>query len=295
MRFGLTTPIVTRHPANDAPWTEHAGPDELSEIAVAADRLGYHHVTCSEHVAIPTSAAPVRGARYYDPLATFGFLAARTTRLRFLTHVLVLPYHHPLEIAKRYGTLDRLSGGRLVLGVGVGTLAEEFALLDAPFDGRGARYEDALRALRAAFGAREPSYAGTHFRFHGHIVDPCGVQAHVPIWLGGRTPRSLRRALVFGDGWDPFGLSPEQLEAMLASARGWREWRERTTPFELVLSLEEKLDPTDAGERDRLTVLLERYRALGATTMNLRFRHASLAQYLAQLDAFATSVAPRFA
>ena len=292
MRFGLTTPIVTRHPANDAAWTEDAGPAELSKIALAADRLGYHHLTCSEHTAIPTSVAPVRGARYYDPLATFGFLAAQTTRLRFVTHVLVLPYHHPLEIAKRYGTLDRLSGGRLVLGVGVGTLAEEFALLGAPFEGRGALYEDALRALRAAFGTREPSYAGTHFRFGGQIVDPCGVQARIPIWLGGRTPRSLRRALVFGDGWDPFGLSLADLEAMLASARRWPEWR---TPFELVLSLEEKLDPTDAGERDRLLALLERYRGLGATTMNLRFRHASLAQYLAQLDAFATDVAPRFA
>ena len=292
MRFGLTTPIVTRHPANDAAWTEDAGPAELSQIAVAADRLGYHHLTCSEHTAIPTSVAPVRGARYYDPLATFGFLAAQTTRLRFVTHVLVLPYHHPLEIAKRYGTLDRLSGGRLVLGVGVGTLAEEFALLRAPFDGRGALYEDALRALRAAFGRREPSYAGTHFRFDGQIVDPCGVQARIPIWLGGRTLRSLRRALVFGDGWDPFGLSLAELERMLATARRWREWR---TPFELVLSLEEKLDPTDAGERDRLTALLERYRALGTTTMNLRFRHGSLVHYLEQLDAFATRVAPRFA
>jgi alkanesulfonate monooxygenase SsuD/methylene tetrahydromethanopterin reductase-like flavin-dependent oxidoreductase (luciferase family) len=204
----------------------------------------------------------------------------------------VLPYHHPLEIAKRYGTLDRLSGGRLVLGVGVGTLAEEFALLGAPFDGRGARYEDALRALRAAFGAREPSYAGTHFRFGGQIVDPCGVQARIPIWLGGRTLRSLRRALVFGDGWDPFGLSLAELETMLATARRWRAWR---TPFELVLSLEEKLDPTDAGERDRLLALLERYRALGATSMNLRFRHGSLVQYLEQLDAFATRIALRFA
>src|SRR5262245_54195915 len=161
MQLGLVTPIVTRQPQNDAPWTEAAGPGEIVRIAEAADRLGYHHLTCSEHVAIPAAVAPVRGSRYYDPLATFGFLAARTTRIRFVTHVLVLPYHHPLEIAKRYGTLDRFCGGRLVLGVGVGTLADEFELLGAEFPGRGARYEDALRALRASFGRAAPSYEGT--------------------------------------------------------------------------------------------------------------------------------------
>src|SRR5262249_14334147 len=143
MRFGLVTPVVTRHPAHDPPWAEDAGPAEIAAIAVAADRLGFHHVTCSEHVAIPSDVVAVRGGRYSHPLETFGFLAAQTTRVRFLTHVLVLGYHHPLAIAKRYGTLDRLSNGRLILGVGVGTLAEEFALLDAPFADRGARYEDA--------------------------------------------------------------------------------------------------------------------------------------------------------
>ena len=294
MRFGLVTPIVTRHPANDASWTEDAGPAELLEIAAAADRLGFHHLTCSEHVAIPAHVAPVRGARYYDPLATFGFLAARTTQIRLVTHVLVLGYHHPLEIAKRYGTLDRLSGGRLVLGVGVGTLAEEFALLDVPFAGRGARYEDALRALRAAFGRREPSYAGTHYRFADVLVDPCGVQPDVPIWLGGRTARSLRRALAFGDGWGPFGLGLEQLGALLAKARGSREWRERTRPFALVLPIDVQLDPLDPAERAQLAERSERYRALGTTVLNLRLRHRSLRHYLEQLDVVAREVAPRF-
>lgn len=295
MRFGLVTPIVTRHPQNDNPWTEQAGPEELTQIAVAADRLGYHHLTCSEHVAIPTAAAPIRGARYYDPLATFGFLAAHTTRIRFATHVLVLGYHHPLEIAKRYGTLDRLCGGRLILGVGVGTLAEEFVLLGAEFGGRGAIYEDALRALRAAFGKREPAYAGSHFRFDGMVVDPCAVQARAPMWVGGRTLRSLRRALAFGDGWDPFGLSLPALGALLDRARALPEWAARPTPFDLVLPVEPQTDPTDAVERARLVEVLQEHRALGATIVNLRFRHRSLAHCLEQLQAFADDVMPGFA
>jgi probable F420-dependent oxidoreductase len=292
MRFGLVTPIVTRHPQHDAAWTETAGPEEIARIAVAADRLGYHHLTCSEHVAIPVGVAPVRGARYYDPLATFGFLAAQTSRIRFLTHVLVLGYHHPLEIAKRYGTLDRICGGRLVLGVGVGTLAEEFALLGAAFTDRGVRYEDALRALRAAFGRRAPSYAGPHHRFDGVLVDPCGVQEEIPIWLGGRTHRSLRRALELGDGWDPFGLLLVDLEEMLRAARSTRAWEQRQRPFDLVLPIDRLFDPVDDGERDALVEHCRRYRDLGTTVLNLRLRHRSLQHYLEQLEAVARDVMP---
>src|SRR4029453_16185918 len=263
MRFGLITPIVTRHPQNDAAWTEDAGPAELARIAVAADRLGFHHLTCSEHVAIPVSAAPVRGSRYYDPLATFGFLAALTSRIRFVTHVLVLGYHHPLEIAKRYGTLDRLSGGRLVLGVGVGTLAEEFALLGASFGDRGARYEDALRALRAAFGRPAPSYRGTHHRFEDVLIDPCGVQRDVEICIGGRTAGSLRRALELGARGGPLAPGGRRVGALGGAARARRAWQERTRPFTLVLPIDRLLDPTDAAERGELVDRAGGYRALG--------------------------------
>jgi len=295
MQLALVTPVLTRHPQNDAAWTEEAGPAELVRIATTADRLGFAHLTCSEHVAIPAHVVESRGARYYDPLATFGYLAALTSRIRFVTHVLVLGYHHPLAVAKRYGTLDRLCGGRLVLGVGVGTLAEEFALLGVPFTDRGPRYEDGIRALRAAFGRQRPTYEGTHHRFADVVVDPCGVQADVPIWLGGRSARSLRRALELADGWDPFGLALPALEAMLARARDTAAWAGRRQPFDLVLPLDEQLDPTDAAERRRLLERLERYRALGATIVHLRFRHTSLAHYLGQLEAVAADVAPRVA
>jgi probable F420-dependent oxidoreductase len=295
MRLGLVTPVLTCHPENDAAWTAAAGPEEVATIARTADRLGFHHLTCSEHVAIPRAAAPVRGARYYDPLATFGFLAAQTERIRFLTHVLVLGYHHPLEIAKRYGTLDRVSGGRLLLGVGVGTLEDEFRLLDVRFEGRGAVYEDALRALRAAFGQREPHYHGTHYRFDDVVVDPCGIQQHVPIWLGGRTPRSLRRALIFGDGWDPFGLSLDEITNVLRRAREGREWKVRTAPFDLVLPIDERFDPTKPDERTALRDRASRYRDLGATILNLRFRHESLPHYLDQLEIVAAELSPALA
>lgn len=290
MRLGLVTPILTRHPAHDAAWTADAGPEALRAIAVAADRLGFHHLTCSEHVAIPRSAVATRGACYWDPLATFGFLAAVTTRLRFVTHVLVLGYHHPLAIAKRYGTLDRLCGGRLVLGVGVGSLAEEFALLGAPFADRGPRFVDAVRALRAAFGRTDPQYAGTHHRFADVVVEPCGVQPAVPLWIGGRSARSLRRAIELADGWDPFGLGLDALAALLARARETAAWHARPAPLELVLPLERVLDPVDPAERRELLDLVARHRALGTTILHCRFRHRSLAHYLEQLEAVAAVI-----
>lgn len=294
MRFGLTTPVVTLVPRNHAAWEAEAGPEELRRIALAADRLGYDYLSCSEHVGIPSDVAALRGGRYYEPAGTLGFVAALTRRIRLLTHVIVLPYHHPLAVAKRYGTLDRLSGGRVILGVGVGSLQPEFDLLDVDFDGRGARYEDGLRALRAALGGREPRYRGTHYEFGGFIIDPCAVQAHVPIWIGGRSARSLRRALELADGWDPFGLEHAQLRTLLERARASRAWRERRAPFDVVLTAERALPLDDAADVDRARETVAAYAAIGATAMNLRFRHRSLDHYLELLDRFASDVMPEW-
>jgi probable F420-dependent oxidoreductase len=290
MRFGLTTPVVTLVPRSHAAWEVEAGPEEIRRIAETADRLGYDYLSCSEHVAIPTPVAEVRGGRYYEPAATLGFIAAATRQIRLLTHVIVLPYHHPLAVAKRYGTLDRLSGGRVILGVGVGSLEPEFALLGVEFDGRGARYEDALRALRAALGTRQPHYQGAHYAFADFIVDPCAVQPRLPIWIGGRSLRSLRRALELADGWDPFGLDRTQLAALIERARDTPAWQQRTAAFDLVLTPEQPLPLDDARDADAARALVQSYAGIGATALNLRFRHRSLAHYLELLERFAREV-----
>jgi probable F420-dependent oxidoreductase len=292
MRFGLTTPIVTLAPRTHAAWERTAGPDELREIAQCADRLGYHHLSCSEHVAIPVSAVDTRGGRYYDPAATLGFVAALTRRIRLLTHVVVVPYHHPLSIAKRYGTLDRLSGGRVILGVGVGSLEEEFRLLGIDFAGRGTRYEDALRALRASLGRQEPVYHGTHHDFAGFRLDPCAVQEHLPIWIGGRSARSLRRALELAEGWDPFGFSWEQLRDLLKQAHDWPQWATRAGAFDLVLSPENALPLDRQADVEEARLVVDRYRSIGATLLNLRFAHRSLQHLLEVLQRFAEEIMP---
>ncbi|EOM77471.1 TIGR03619 family F420-dependent LLM class oxidoreductase [Rhodococcus rhodnii] len=253
MRIGVATPIVTAHPATSRPWETTAGPDDLRRIARAADDLGYDHLGCSEHVAVPVAAGTERGTVYFDPVATLSHLAATTTRIRLATLVVVLGYHHPLEIAKRYGTLDVLSGGRVVLGVGVGSLREEFDLLGAEFAGRGDRADDALRALHASFGTPRPRYDGTHYSFADMEVRPHSAGA-VPIWVGGRTLRSLRRAVDLGNGWVPFALSADETSTLLAKV-------ETPPDFEVVLSC--TVDPV--REPDRTRTALDRLRDTGAT------------------------------
>ena len=283
VKLGIITPVVLKRPHAHAPWEDDAGIEEIALVAEAADSLGYHHVTCSEHVAVPFSAGEMRGAAYWDPLSTFGYLAARTQQIRLVTHVLVLGYHHPLEIAKRYGTLDRVSNGRLILGVGVGTLEEEFELLGAAFDDRGARADDSLRALRASLGQREPVYHGEYYDYEGFVVDPWAVQERMPIWIGGKTARSLRRADELADGWVPFALTADQIKDMLARARDTDAWQQRGNDIEIVLPPPRAVDPL--GDPDGARRALDDLEAVGTTIANLTFRTKSPQHYCEQLSA----------
>jgi probable F420-dependent oxidoreductase len=285
VRYGIITPVVILNPRVANEWEHEAGVDEVLAIAEAADRLGYHHLTASNHVAIPHAASSRRGRRYWDPAVTLGLIAGRTQRIRLATYCLVLGYHHPLEIVKRYGTLDAASKGRLILGLGVGSLEEEFALLGRPFADRGARAADAIRAIRASLGHLEPEYHGTHYQFAGFTVDPVAVQPRVPIWIGGRTARSLRRAVELDcDAWVPFALEPEQVRDALARACATEAWTRRTSLLDVGLAPEPPFDPL--GERRRVEDEIERHRACGATLLSLRFRSRSLQHHLEQMAAF---------
>ena len=278
MKLGIATPVVTNVAGAPLTWEKDASIEDIGRVAEAADRLGYHHMTCSEHIGLPSSETARRGARYWDPLATFGYVSARTKQIRLATMTLVLGYHHPLAIVKRYGTLDHVSRGRVILGVGVGSLKEEFDLLGAPFEDRGARGDDALRALRAALPSNEPTYDGEFYSFGGLTVDPCGLQSHMPIWIGGRTKRSLRRAVTLADGWCPYYVS-------IDTAAEWLQTFELPPGFEVVMPADRPLDPVAEPEATKET--LEALAAGGTTILSARFIHHSLEHYLEQIHALA--------
>ncbi|MCV7066161.1 TIGR03619 family F420-dependent LLM class oxidoreductase [Mycolicibacterium houstonense] len=272
MRLGLSTPVVVQVPGIASPWEAEAGIADLARIASAADGLGFDYLTCSEHVAVPSTEAAVRGAVYWDPLATLGFLAAHTRRIRLATSVVVLGYHHPLEIAKRYGTLDKVSSGRLVLGVGIGSLKAEFELIGAPWEQRAARADDALRAVRVSLSSAASCYRGPFYDYQDMTVLPHAEQHRVPIWVGGRSFGSLRRAIGLADGWMPFGLTPDEVCEMVSRA-------DLPAGFEVLLSTAVDPGADPVGTRARLLTL----RDAGATAITCSVRADSARHYCDQL------------
>src|SRR5579872_2422369 len=284
LRIGIVTPVVHINPRFDPPsWETTGTADDIVVVAQEAERLGYDWVAASEHIAIPADATGVRGPRYWDPVATLSYVAAHTRRIGLLSHVVVLSYHHPLEIVKRWGTVDLISHGRVILGVGVGSLKPEFDLLGHAFEGRGERADDVLRAVRASWGVREPVYDGTHFRYRDFIVEPSGLPRPLEIWVGGRTRRSLRRAIALGDAWIPFRLLLDDFRNLFADAEIRDLLAQRPTPLHMVLSPEPPLDPQGdpAGTAAFLRTMVE----VGATGFSVRFRHHSRSHYVEQMEA----------
>ncbi len=289
IELGIITPVVTLLPGAHARWERTGTIEDVARIARAADDLGYHHLTCSEHVAVPVGVAETRGGRYWDPLATLGYLAAITERIRLASSVVVLGYHHPLSVVKQYATLDQVSGGRVVLGVGVGSLAEEFELLGAPFADRGDRADDALRAIRASLATERPVYSGTYYRWSDVVVEPCAVQQHLPVWVGGRSARSLRRAVELGDGWSPFGLAPSEIGSLVTAARSTDAWEARDLPLDLVLQSRRAFDP--GGDPDATRTEVDALVGAGATALALRLVHHSPEHYIEQMATMVELVA----
>jgi probable F420-dependent oxidoreductase len=208
-----------------------ADPERATALAVAAEDLGFDSLWAVQHVVMPVghesrypyaASGVVPGGVHVaipDPLVWLAFVAARTHRIALATGILVLPQQHALVVAKQVATLDRLSGGRLILGVGAGWLAEEFAALDVPFEDRGRRLDEQIDVLRRAWSEPETSFAGTTMTFGPVIVEPKPVQRRVPIVIGGHTSAAEARAARIGDGFFPLGLRGAELVSSVARVR----------------------------------------------------------------------------
>jgi probable F420-dependent oxidoreductase len=162
----------------------------------------------------------IGGKPYYEPLTVLGFVAARTSRVRLGTSVLVLPYHNAVRLAKTAATLDVLSGGRLVMGVGVGLIQQEMEAMGSAYTQRGAITDESIAVMRALWTQDEPRFEGKHYRFAGMRFSPKPLQKpSIPIVIGGVSRAAIRRAARLGDGWQPLGMSPEALGQGMATLR----------------------------------------------------------------------------
>jgi probable F420-dependent oxidoreductase len=286
---GIGLPIVQQVPTQAQLWEASAGPAEILRVARAAERAGFAWVTCSDHVAVPASHAPSMGATWYEPATTLAYVAAATERIHLLSHVLVLPYRHPLQAAKMFATLDRLSGGRAILGAGSGHLKPEFRSLGVDHDARAALSDEYLAAIAAALEHEVSSFAGAHVGWRDMHVAPRPVQQpRPPIWVGGNTPAMARRAGRLADGWIPWQLAPDEFAAGAVVARAARAERAAGLPFAVVA-------PVAGGTVDSPAALVETladWRRRGAGAAHLGLKHRSLDHLLELLDRIGRDVLP---
>lgn len=301
--YGMQLPVQSQSTRYAEAWEAGCGVDELTAVAQACDRAGFFYVAVCDHVAIPRPEAEVMSTEWWDTLTTLGHLAGVTTRTNLLSHVYVLPYRHPLVVAKGFLTLDALSRGRAVLGVGAGHVRGEFELLGVPFAQRGAALDESIAVVRAAFHDEYPRHGGPRWPVAGGGLRPRPVRpGGIPIWVGGSSERALRRAAEVGDGWLPQGPPEMGMAAAVAYLRRQREAAGRGgEPFDVGINTE----PLYVGEPgwdvgrwcrhgapEAIAERLRSYGALGVGQLQVRFRSRSAAELCDQVERFGAEVAP---
>ena len=294
MRFGFQLPIQSQSTYFAEPWEAEAGAAELASVARACDEHGYDYVAVCDHIAIPRDRAEAMRTTWYDTVATLSWLAGITERVRLLSHVYVPAYRHPLATAKAFSTLDALSGGRAVLGVGAGHVEAEFDALGISFAERGRLTDEAIDEIRALF--QDEWGAGDL----GQRPRPAQAGGP-PIWVGGSSPAAIRRAAERGDGWLPQGTLKKDMPAAIERLRELRSGAGRPerpytigaiAPFFYVG--EPGWDTGKGcltGDPAKLASYLEDYAEMGVDQVQVRFRSRTCEELCDQVAAFGTEVA----
>jgi probable F420-dependent oxidoreductase len=189
-----------------------ATPEAIIAAAVKAEELGFDAVFVNDHIVVDNAPRSAPWANTYDPFVALSFIAANTTRIDLGISVLIVPYRNPIATAKMLATLDRMSSGRLIAGVGAGWNEAEFQALGVPFHERGARTTEYLRIWQACWAPGEVSFQGRFFAFSAmHVSPKPSRQPHPPIWVGGLSDAALRRAAAFAEVWQPTPMPVTEL------------------------------------------------------------------------------------
>jgi probable F420-dependent oxidoreductase len=209
----------TRCPNSDYLGFE-TSPEAIVAAAKKAEEVGFDAIFVNDHIVVDNSARAAPWTNVYDPFVSMSFIAAHTARIGVGVSVLIMPYRNPVATAKSLATLDRMSGGRMIAGIGVGWNDTEFAALGVPFHERGARTNEYLRLWQACWAPGKVSFAGKFFSFSDMHVSPKPLQQpHPPIWIGGMSDAALRRAARFAAVWQPTPLPVAELVERQAALR----------------------------------------------------------------------------
>lgn len=300
--FGMQLPVQSQSTLYVQPWEPAAGPDQLADVARACEDAGFFYVGVCDHTFIPGRLSQAMGTTWYDTVATLGWLAGVTSRIRLLSHIYVLALRHPLRSAKEFATLDTLSGGRIICGVGAGHVTEEFELMGPAFDHRGSATDEAIVGLAAAMVDEFPELAGPRWPVSGVGLAPRPVQSpRPPIWVGGSSPAALRRAARFADGWLPQSLGADP--ALLAELHRLRAEHRGGAPIDIgglsdflyVGPPPSGLDlprGTVAGPAEQVAEYLRGFAEAGIGQVQIRFPARSSDELCDQIATFGRDVMP---
>ncbi len=291
--YGIQLPVQAKSVRTSAEWERDPaiGPVELVRAAKACDDAGFFYVAVCDHVSVAPAAAEDGGMSYtwYEPIATLAYLAAVTTRTRLMTNVYVAAYRSPLQTAKSFATLDALSGGRSILGIGVGHLQSEFEALGVDFAARGRLTNEAIDGIIHAWEAVPAQ-------------QPAPMQSpRPPLWIGGSGAPALRRVAERGDGWIPQGtmrkLMPESIEAIRRRRDDVRPGRSLDIGYihEYVYVGEADWDFGDytvSGSDQRIIDKCNEMGAMGVNHLQMRFRARDIEEFCDQVAAFGDRIGP---
>ena len=206
-----------------------ASPENIARVAREAERLGYDALWTYERLLRPMAEIPMFGGppqrvpevyrTVYEPLETLSYVAALTERIKLGTSIIDALFHPPVVLARRFATLDRLSGGRVIAGLGQGWVPQEFETVNVPMSRVGAGMDEVIAAMRACWGPDPAAYEGRFYRIPPSEVNPKPVQEHLPILLGAMTPKGVRRAARIADGVNPIALSEDGLHELIKEYR----------------------------------------------------------------------------
>ena len=280
-----------------------ARPEDVTRVAVLAEELGFDSVWVNHHVLHAGYVLDRLGDKpYYDALTVLTYASAMTSRVRLGTSVLVLPYLNPIVLAKTLATLDVLSGGRVIVGVGVGALKPESDALGKNFERRGAFADESIAIMKELWASEDPSFSGEFFSFSGVKFSPKPVQKpHLPIWIGGQSNAALRRVARLGDGWHPTAMSPERLGERSAYLQARLEESGRGLA-DVAISVRVEMDVLSTGSEERgpmegspdhLLRTVDTYAHAGVGEIALMMSTDDMPRIERVMESFAKQVMPR--
>lgn len=272
----------------------------IRDTARMAEDLGFDSVWIPDHIVVPGAVQERYGSVYYDAIAVLGYLAGITSRVRLGTTVLVLPYRHPIVLAKQIASIDQLSDGRLIFGVGVGWAEVEFAVLKLPFAERGRRTDEALRLMQTLWTQDDPTFAGTYYAFSDILCQPQPVQKPLPLWIGGHSQAALRRTAEFATGWHPIDIAPEKLREDFATLRQMSQAAQGTPPAlcpRYTVRIQERAADSQRrfmeGNAAQVIADLLQVKALGAAHVVLSTQTNDMAHFRWEIETLARQVVPQ--